>query len=171
MAKNALGTAISEALSQISALYRTTAELAKAQFSKDGTRLGLGLALLGCALVGVLGVVPLLVLALVWGLIALGIWPWAAYLITAGAVLLAAAGLAVSGQAILKRTAASIGRTTQMIKDSLATLKGEPAPPTEDNPVSEGGPETDSRPNAGAKPAASATPPDQPGKPDGLTEA
>ncbi|MDR2565219.1 MAG: phage holin family protein [Bifidobacteriaceae bacterium] len=126
MAKNKLGVAIAEALSQIGALYRTTVELAKAQLSKDGTRLGMGLALLVAALVAIAALVPLLVLAFVWGLIALGIWPWAAYLITAGVALVVAAGLAVAGRALLKKAAASIGATTSMIKDSLGTLKGEP---------------------------------------------
>jgi hypothetical protein len=135
MAKNALGAAISEAIRQVGALYRTTVELAKAQLSKDGSRLGLGIALLGCALVAILGVVPLLVLAFVWGLIALGIWPWAAYLIAAGAGLVAAAGLVAVGSSILKRAATSIGRTTAMIKDSLGALKGQGDPVGDGDPT------------------------------------
>ncbi|MDR1189330.1 MAG: phage holin family protein [Bifidobacteriaceae bacterium] len=132
MAKSTLGAAASEALTQVRALSRTTADLVKAQLSQDGTRLGAGVALLGGALVTALGVVPLLVLAIVWGLIALGVWPWAAYLITAGVVLVAAAGLAAAGRSLLKRAAASIGRTTAMVKDSLDALKGEADGPRPD---------------------------------------
>ncbi|MDR1633979.1 MAG: phage holin family protein [Bifidobacteriaceae bacterium] len=148
MAKNKLGAAIAEALSQVGALYRATVELAKAQLSKEGSRLGLGLALIVAALVAVAGVTPLLVLAFVWGLIALGIWPWAAYLIAAGVALVAAAGLAVAGRALLKKASAAIGQTTDMIKASLDALKGEPA----GEPVGEADPSA--RPEPPIDPAA-----------------
>jgi hypothetical protein len=126
MATNNLGATVAEAFKEIGALGRATVELIKARLSQDGTRLGLGLALLACALVAILGLPPLVVLAFVWGLIALGIWPWAAYLIAAGLSLILAAGLAVAGRSILKKAAASLGQTAHLVKGSLDALKGVP---------------------------------------------
>jgi hypothetical protein len=93
------------------------------------------LALLACALIALLGLPPLLILAFVWGLIALGIWPWAAYLIAAALALVMAAGLAVAGRASLKKGAASFGRITAMIKESFSAIKGEPVDTAQPGPT------------------------------------
>lgn len=124
MANNGLGAVISEAFAQIGALKRLTVEAAKAQLSKDGARLGGGIALIVGAIVAVAGIVPLLVLAFVWGLVALGVWIWAAHLIAAAAGLVLAAGLAVAGRSMLKKAGASISRAAGMIKDSVGALTG-----------------------------------------------
>ncbi|MDR0594739.1 MAG: phage holin family protein [Bifidobacteriaceae bacterium] len=146
MATNTLGGAAAEALREVSALYRTTAELAKAELSRTGVNLGLGLALITGAVAAVAGIVPLLVLAFVWGLVALGIWPWAAYLIAAGVVLLAGAGLAVAGRSLLKRATAAVGRATALIKGSLDALKAEGDPADAGDPAASDTPGPDRPP-------------------------
>ncbi|MDR1117684.1 MAG: phage holin family protein [Bifidobacteriaceae bacterium] len=126
MAEQNLIDTLGHAMRQVGALFKTTADVVKARLGIDGTRLGLGVALFAAALVLVLGVIPLLVLALVWGLVQLGLWPWAAYLVTAGVAVLAAAGLALVGKRVLQRAAAGIGETAGLVKDSIAALGGAP---------------------------------------------
>ncbi|MDR1393394.1 MAG: phage holin family protein [Bifidobacteriaceae bacterium] len=136
MANQSLGQTLSQALQQIKQLARTTAAFAKARLSKDGSRLGTGLALLTGALVAVASLVPLLILALVWGLVELDIRPWAAHLITAGLVALAAVALALGSKALLKRVAASIGQTAALISQSVAALGGTKPPVSGQNSAS-----------------------------------
>ncbi|MDR0365554.1 MAG: phage holin family protein [Bifidobacteriaceae bacterium] len=124
MAKNSLSAQLAETLKQVSALASATKAAVQAELSKDGRRLGIGSALIGCALVAALGLPPLLILAFVWGLVALGLPPWAAYLIAAGVILLLAAVFGLAGGRLLKLAARSIGKTAAMIKDSLAALQG-----------------------------------------------
>ncbi|MDR2382170.1 MAG: phage holin family protein [Bifidobacteriaceae bacterium] len=128
MAEQGLGATLRRAAEQVSGLAKITGEVVKAQLAKDGTRLGVGLALIALAAVFLLGVVPLLVFALVWGLVQLGLQPWAAYLITAGLVLVLGAILALAGRSLLKRAAGAISETTETIKGSIAALGGTPAP-------------------------------------------
>ncbi|MDR3360634.1 MAG: phage holin family protein [Bifidobacteriaceae bacterium] len=124
MAERSLGETLSRAATQIEALGRTTAAVVKAHLSKDGARIGVSLALFAAALVAVIGMVPLLTLALVWGLVDLGLRPWAAHLITAGVALAVAFGLALAGKALVKKAGSSLGQSAAAVKGSLAALRG-----------------------------------------------
>jgi hypothetical protein len=117
------------------ALIADVAALVKAQLHADGGKVAGGTAMFVAALACVAGVVPLLILALVWGIVALGLPAWAAYLIVAGVVILVAVGLALAGKALFKSAAKSSKQTIEQVKTSIAALKGqtEPAgPPGED---------------------------------------
>ena len=92
-ADQSLGDLVALAAKDVSQLIRYEIDLAKTELQSDVRRVGLAGALAGvAAYVGSL-VLVLLCIAFAFGLIALGIWPWAAFLIVAGVcVLLAARG-------------------------------------------------------------------------------
>src|ERR1035438_3986389 len=90
-----LGDLVALAAKDVSQLIRYEIDLAKTELRGDMRRVGLAGALAGvAAFVGCL-VLVLLCVAFAYGLTALGIWNWAAFLIVAGTcVLLAGAGRA-----------------------------------------------------------------------------
>jgi uncharacterized membrane protein YqjE len=113
---------VSLAVSDVSQLIRCELELAKLELKADVRRLGIGGALLGmAAFVGCL-VLVLLCFAFAWGLIALGIWPWAAFLIVAGTCVLLA-GVAVLIGALKFRGLSALRRTRQTVQQDLSLLK------------------------------------------------
>jgi uncharacterized membrane protein YqjE len=117
-----IGSLVSLAVSDVSQLIRCELELAKLELKADVRRLGIGGALLGmAAFVGCL-VLVLLCFAFAWGLIALGIWPWAAFLIVAGTCVLLA-GLAVLIGALKFRGLSGLRRTRQTVQQDLSLLK------------------------------------------------
>jgi uncharacterized membrane protein YqjE len=117
-----IGSLVSLAVSDVSQLIRCELELAKLELKADVRRLGIGGALLGmAAFVGCL-VLVLLCFAFAWGLIALGIWPWAAFLIVAGTCVLLA-GVAVLVGALKFRGLSGLRRTRQTVQQDLSLLK------------------------------------------------
>ncbi|HUZ22176.1 MAG TPA: phage holin family protein [Streptosporangiaceae bacterium] len=117
-----VGSLVSLAVKDVTALVRYELDLAKLELKADVRRLGVGGALLGVsAFIGCL-VLMLLCFALAYGLIALGIWAWAAFLITAGAcVLLAALAIAV-GVLMVKRLG-GLPKTRRTVQDDLAIMR------------------------------------------------
>jgi len=90
-----VGDLVALALSDVSQLVKCELDLAKLELKADARRLGIGGALIGvAAFVGCL-VLMVLSFAFAYGLIALGIWAWAAFLIVAGTYIVLA-GLAVA---------------------------------------------------------------------------
>jgi hypothetical protein len=126
-----VGSLVSLAVKDITALVRFELDLAKLELKADVRRLGIGGALLGiAAFVGCL-VLMLLCFALAYGLITLGIWSWAAFLITAGACVLIA-GLAVGIGVIMMKRLGGLPKTRQTVQEDLAVLRrgdGAGAPP------------------------------------------
>jgi hypothetical protein len=126
-----VGSLVSLAVKDITALVRFELDLAKLELKADVRRLGIGGALLGiAAFVGCL-VLMLLCFALAYGLITLGIWSWAAFLITAGACVLVA-GLAVGIGVIMMKRLGGLPKTRQTVQEDLAVLRrsdGAGAPP------------------------------------------
>jgi hypothetical protein len=157
MEKPTLGETLIGAYRQVSDLFSTTFAVAKARLEGSGSRIGFGIALLAAALAFVLGVVPLVTLALVWGLVALGLPAWAAYLIVAALGLLIAVGLFFWGKALLKRAASLVGQTATLVKDSLAALGGTPDP-QEGSDSDQDAPPGSAAPPAAPPPAPSAPP-------------
>jgi GNAT superfamily N-acetyltransferase len=122
-----LGELVSAALSDISELVRCEIDLAKLELKADARRLGIGGALLAmAAFVGSL-VLFLLCFALAYGLIRLGIWTWAAFLIVAGACVVIA-GLAILIGAVKLRRLSGLRRTRRTVQDDLALLRREESP-------------------------------------------
>jgi hypothetical protein len=117
-----VGSLVSLAMKDISQLLRYELDLAKLELKADVRRLGVGGALLGvAAFVGCL-VLMLLCFALAYGLITLGIWSWAAFLITAGACVLVAAAAVGIGVVLFKRVR-GMPKTRQTVQDDMALLR------------------------------------------------
>jgi uncharacterized membrane protein YqjE len=119
-----VGELVSFAVKDLTRLVRCELELAKIELKADVRRLGIAGALLGvAAFVGCL-VLVLLCFAFAYGLMALGIWPWAAFLIVAGTCILLA-GLAVLIGATKVRKLSGLKRTRRTVQDDLALLRRE----------------------------------------------
>jgi uncharacterized membrane protein YqjE len=117
-----VGDLVALGVKDLTRLVRYEIDLAKLELKADARRLGLAAALLAiAAFVGCL-VLVLLCFALAYGLITLGIWPWAAFLIVSGAcVLLAAAAVGVV--ALKVRRVSGLRKTRATVQDDLALLR------------------------------------------------
>jgi hypothetical protein len=122
-ADQSLGDLVALAAKDVSQLIRYEIDLAKTELQADVQRAGLAGALAGvAAFVGCL-VLVLLSIAFAFGLVALGIWTWAAFLIVAGVyVLLAAAAVGVAYLAL--RNVSGLGQTRKSVTESLGILRG-----------------------------------------------
>ena len=117
-----LGDLVALAAKDISQLVRYEIDLAKIELKGDAKRVGLAGALAGvAAFVGCL-VLVLFCIAFAYGLITLGIWTWAAFLIVAGTcVLLAAAAV---GIALLKlRHLSGLRKTRKTVTEGIGMLR------------------------------------------------
>ena len=86
--EQSLGDLVALAAKDVSQLVRSEIALAKSELRGDAKRVGLAAALGVVALFTACLLLILLSIALAYGLVALGIWTWAAFLIVAGACLL-----------------------------------------------------------------------------------
>jgi uncharacterized membrane protein YqjE len=117
-----LGDLVALAAKDVSQLIRYEIDLAKTELKGDAKRVGLAAALAGvAAFVGCL-VLVLFCVAFAYGLVALGIWTWAAFLIVAGTcVLLAAAAV---GIALLKvRHLSGLRKTRKTVTEGIGMLR------------------------------------------------
>ena len=120
--EQSLGDLVALAAKDISQLVRYEIDLAKTELKGDAKRVGLAGALAGvAAFVGCL-VLVLFCIAFAFGLITLGIWTWAAFLIVAGTcVLLAATAV---GIALLKlRHLSGLRKTRKTVTEGLGMLR------------------------------------------------
>jgi hypothetical protein len=124
MASKPLAQVIQGTLAQVSDLVQQTTALIKAQASRDSTKVGVGVAMIVVALVAVAGVPPLLILAFVWGLVAAGLPPWAAYLIAVALALVLTVGCLLVAKANLSKAVKGSKQTTAAIKGSFKALAG-----------------------------------------------
>ncbi len=117
-----LGELVAVATGSVSRLVKSEIELAKLELKDDAKKAALGGVLFAVA--GLIGgiVVILLSIAAAYGLVALGIWHWAAFLIVAGAYVLLAAILVGIGLWRMKRMT-GVSRTRRTVKDDLAALR------------------------------------------------
>jgi Putative Actinobacterial Holin-X, holin superfamily III len=117
-----LGDLVALAAKDVSQLIRYEIDLAKTELKGDAKRVGIAVAGFGlAAFVGCL-VLVLLCIALAFGLVALGIWTWAAFLIVAGACILLA-GLGV-GLAIVKlKRLSGLRVTRKTVTEGLGMLR------------------------------------------------
>jgi uncharacterized membrane protein YqjE len=129
-AQASLGDLVSLAVSDITQLVKFEVDLAKLELKQDARRLGVGGVLLGiAAFVGCL-VLMLLCFAFAYGLMALGIWAWAAFLIVAGtAILLAALAVVIGLRGF--HGLSGLRKTRSTVSDDLALIRrDESAHPT-----------------------------------------
>jgi uncharacterized membrane protein YqjE len=121
-AQASLGELVALAVSDIAQLVKYELDLAKLELKADARRLGLGAVLLGIAAFVACLVLMLLCFAFAYGLQALGIWLWAAFLIVAGTCVLLAA-LAVAVGLLKFRGLSGLRRTRSTVSDHLAMIR------------------------------------------------
>jgi uncharacterized membrane protein YqjE len=119
-----IGDLVAQAIRDVTQLVKFEIDLAKMELRDDAKRLGLSAALLGVAAFTGCLILVLLCFAFAEGLIALGIYPWAAFLIVAGVCLLLAA-VAVLIVYIKVRKVSGLRKTRQTVQADLALLKRE----------------------------------------------
>jgi Putative Actinobacterial Holin-X, holin superfamily III len=116
-----LGDLVALAAKDVSQLIRYEIDLAKTELKGDVQRIGLAGALGGVAAFVACLVLVLLSIALGFGLIALGIWAWAAFLIVSAAYVLFA--VLVLGIAYLKlRRLSGLKKTRETVSEGLGIL-------------------------------------------------
>jgi hypothetical protein len=116
-----LGDLVALAAKDVSQLVRYEIDLAKTELMADVRRIGLAGVLGGVAAFVACLVLVLLSIALGFGLIALGIWAWAAFLIVSGAYVLFA--VLVLGIAYLKlRRVSGLKETRKTVSEGLEIL-------------------------------------------------
>lgn len=126
-AEPSLGDLVALAVKDLSKLVKWEIDLAKLELKADVKRLGLAGALLAVgAFTGCL-VLVLLCFALAYGLMTLGIWDWAAFLIVAGVGVLVIGTAA--GIALLKmRKLNGLKRTRKTVQEDLALMHRDEEP-------------------------------------------
>jgi uncharacterized membrane protein YqjE len=117
-----IGDLVSQAIQDVTQLVRCELALAKLELRKDARRLGLAVALLAIAAFAGCLILVMLCWALAYGLVALGIYPWAAFLIVAGVLLLMAL-LAIFIVVIKVRGVSGLRKTRQTVQQDLALLR------------------------------------------------
>ena len=119
-----LGDLVALAAKDVSQLIRYEIDLAKTELKGDARRVGIAVAGFGlAAFVGCL-VLVLLSIALAFGLVALGIWTWAAFLIVAG-LYIVLGGIGV-GLAIVKlKRLSGLRVTRKTVTEGLGMLRHE----------------------------------------------
>ena len=123
-AQASVGELVASAVSDLTQLVKYEVDLAKIELKQDARRLGLGGALLGfAAFVGCL-VLVLLCFAYAYGLMAAGIWAWAAFLIVALTCILLA-GLAVAVAVTRFRGLSGLRKTRLTVTDDLTLIRRE----------------------------------------------
>jgi len=132
-ADQSLGDLVALAAKDVSQLIRYEIDLAKTELKADLQRIGLAGAMGGFSFYVGTVVFVLLCFAYAFGLIAAGIWAWAAFLIVAGTCLVLAA--LVAGIAYLKvRKLSGLRLTKQTVTEDLAMLRREGPPPPQVGP-------------------------------------
>jgi len=128
-----LGDLVALAAKDVSQLIRYEIDLAKNELKGDVQRVGLAAALGGVAAFVACLVLVLLSIALAFGLVALGIWTWAAFLIVAGAYVVFA--ILALGIAYLKlRRLSGLKETRKTVTEGLGMLRHEVEQPDGQRP-------------------------------------
>lgn len=117
-----IGQLAADASTHLSTIIRGEVELAKTELKVSVKNAGVGVAMFGAAAVLLVYALTFGLIALAKGLITLGIWDWAAYLIVFGALVLLAVILAFIGLRKVKKVKAP-ERTISTSKDTVAFLK------------------------------------------------
>jgi uncharacterized membrane protein YqjE len=130
---DSLGELVSLAIRDVSQLVRWEIDLAKLELRDDMKRYGISGAMFGIAGFAGLLILTLLSFALAYGLITVGIWPWAAFLIAAGVYVVIAGVAALIGVSKAKHPT-GLRRTRTTVQGDIAMLKhsdsaGKPAQP------------------------------------------
>ena len=120
--EQSLGDLVALAAKDVSQLIRYEIDLAKTELKGDVQRIGLAAGLGGMAAFVACLVLVLLSIALAFGLVALGIWAWAAFLIVSGVyILLAVVALGIAYLRI--RRLSGLSKTRKTVNEGLELLR------------------------------------------------
>ena len=121
--EQSLGELVAQASKDVSLLIRGELNLAKVELKHDLSRVVVAVALL--ALSGFVACLMLVLLcfAFAFGLVALGIWTWAAFLIVAGVCLLLI-GLAALIAILRVRGVTGLKTTRTSVQETITALRG-----------------------------------------------
>jgi hypothetical protein len=132
--QQSLGELVALAAKDMSSLVHYEISLAKSELKMDARRIGIasGLAVVGMFVACL--VVVLLCFAFAFGLVAAGIWTWAAFLIVAGTcvLLIGVAGLIAYGRV---RKVSGMKMTRQTVMDDLGMLRKSESSPNGSGPA------------------------------------
>ena len=117
-----VGVLVSQAARDITQLFRCELDLAKLEFKSDLRRLGIAGALLTIAAFVACLVLMLVSFSFAYGLVSLGIWAWAAFLIVAGVYVLLAV-LAVLIGVLKVRRLSGLKKTRRTVQDDLSVIR------------------------------------------------
>jgi len=117
-----IGDLVAQAIRDATQLVKCELALAKLELREDAKRLGLAAALVAIAAFTGCLILVMLCWAFAYGLITVGIWPWAAFLIVAGVLLLLAL-LAILIVVIKVRGVSGLRKTRQTVQEDLALLQ------------------------------------------------
>jgi uncharacterized membrane protein YqjE len=123
-----LGELVALTSANITRLVKSEIELAKLELKGDAKRAALGGMMFGVAGVIACVVVILLSIAAAYGLVAAGIYHWAAFLIVSGAYVLLATVLVGVGY-LRMRKMSGLRATRRTVTDDLAMLRRSGEPP------------------------------------------
>ena len=123
-----LGALVSLAVSDVTKLMTCELDLAKLELKADVRRLGIAGALLIIGAFVACLVLMLGCFSLAYGLISLGIWAWASFLIVAGVCVLLA-GLAVLVGALKVRGMSGLKKTRGTVQGHFSLLKRDSGTP------------------------------------------
>jgi uncharacterized membrane protein YqjE len=124
-----LGALVSQAVKDVTQLLRFELDLAKLELKADVRRLSIAGALLVIAAFVACLVLMLVSFSFAYGLIALGIYAWAAFLIVAGTYVLLAA-LAVLIGMLKFRGLSGLKKTRLTVQDDLSLIRRDGGPPS-----------------------------------------
>ncbi len=125
VADQSIGDLVSVATRDISQLVRYELDLAKLELKADAKRLGISGALVGVALFAACLVLMLLCFAFAFGLQAVGIWLWAAFLIVAGVCILLIAAAALIAFRMVRHVD-GMSKTRRSVADGISVLRRRP---------------------------------------------
>lgn len=118
-----LGQLVADASRDLSSIVRSEVALAKAEVKHEAKTAALGGAMFAVAGVVAFLALILLLIAAAFGLVAVGLAPWLAFVVVAVVLLVVAGALALVGKARL----GAVGkpeRTVRTTKETIETLKG-----------------------------------------------
>jgi uncharacterized membrane protein YqjE len=120
--EQSVGDLVSLAMRDVSRLIRCELDLARLELRGDARRVAMAVVLLGTAAFGGFLILVMVSFALAEGLITVGIWTWAAFLIAAAAWLVLDAIAVVVVYAKMRRMS-GLRKTRATVQDDLALLR------------------------------------------------
>jgi uncharacterized membrane protein len=118
-----LGQLVADATQDVSTIVRSEIDLAKAEITADAKQAGKGAGMFaGAGVMGFLGVV-LLLFAVVYGLVAVGVPTWLAFLIVAVLLFVVAGVLGLVGKKAVSKVKGKPERTIVTTQETIAAIK------------------------------------------------